>query len=115
MSRLKDFIDEFQRDILDLHGLRLLDPVEQYIDSDGGRYSIYANIRTKDGERTVKLQDTGYFFDEGADDSGNFWNMADFMRADTTEQREKIFIRMKKANLFRNPNWQSVFLTENND
>ena len=83
MSRLKDFIDEFQKDILNLHGLDLLDPVEQFIGlDDEGRYSIYAIIKTKSGERTVNVIDTQFLFDEDMTDGDNFWSMADAMMAD---------------------------------
>lgn len=99
MSKYEDFVDEFQKEILDRYGLRLLDPVEQCIANDDGLFYIEAIIQSKDGERTVHLTDVGYVFMTSSTDEENFWLLVDMLRIHKNEDLLNLIARMKKRNL----------------
>lgn len=104
---LANFIDEFGQELIDQYRLSLLDPVEHYIERDEtheNAYCLFANILTKNGERTVKVCDSGYFYDEGLDDDENFWTMADVLGLDTEEKQQELLERMKRIKLI-DPNF----------
>ena len=90
---LANFIDEFSQELIDRYGLNLLDPIEHYIERDETHengYCLFANILTKNGERTVKVCNSEYFYDEGLDDDENFWTMADVLNLNSEEEQRNL-------------------------